>query len=128
MKKIEVVAAIFKNSENEYYCARRKPGGELSMKWEFPGGKIEAGESHKQALTREIKEELKLDIKVGEHCLTVEHQYSSFHLTMHAYFATITGGELTLTEHTGQKWLAKEELLSLDWAAADVPIVQKLIK
>ena len=128
MKKIEVVAAIFKNSENKYYCARRKPGGELSMKWEFPGGKIETGESHEQALIREIKEELKLDIKVGEHCLTVEHQYNSFHLTMHAYFASIVGGDLTLTEHTGQKWLTKDELLSLDWAAADIPIVQKLIK
>lgn len=128
MKQIEVVAAIFENEEGKFFCARRKPGGELSMKWEFPGGKIEHGESHEQALVREINEELKLNIDVTDYFMTVEHQYHSFHLTMHAYKAKVIDGTFILTEHTGHKWLKKEELLTLDWAAADIPIVQKLMQ
>lgn len=128
MKRIEVVAAVFENEHGEFYCARRKPGGELSMKWEFPGGKIEKGESHKEALVREIKEELRLDIKVTEFLMTVEHQYSSFHLTMHVYKAKILKGNFILTEHTGQRWLGKDKLLSLDWAAADIPVVHRLMQ
>ena len=128
MKQIEVVAAVFENEQGEYYCARRKPGGELSMKWEFPGGKIESGESQKQALVREIKEELNLMIEINDFIMTVEHQYTSFHLTMHVYKVDIVEGRMILREHIDQKWLKREELLSLDWAAADIPIVYKLME
>ncbi|PKK95429.1 MAG: 8-oxo-dGTP diphosphatase MutT [Tenericutes bacterium HGW-Tenericutes-5] len=128
MKNIEVVAAIFTNENNEVFCARRKDEGELALKWEFPGGKIEPGESHQEALIREIKEELSTDIKVKDFIMTVRHQYNSFHLTMHAYFAEVVNGNLVLNEHTGFKWLRKEELYSLDWAAADLPIVDFLAK
>ncbi|MDY0278474.1 MAG: (deoxy)nucleoside triphosphate pyrophosphohydrolase [Acholeplasma sp.] len=128
MKNIEVVAAIFINSDNEIFCARRKDEGELALKWEFPGGKIEPGESHQEALIREIKEELSTDIKVNDFIMTVKHQYKGFHLTMHAYFAEVVNGDLVLNEHTGFKWLKKEELHTLDWAAADLPIVDFLVK
>jgi 8-oxo-dGTP diphosphatase len=128
MKQIEVVAAIFENDQGKYYCARRKPGGELSMKWEFPGGKIEPGESHEQALIREIKEELNLTIALKDYCMTVKHQYSTFFLIMHAYKADIIEGKIILLEHIEQRWLNKKELLSLDWAEADMPIVHKLMK
>ena len=128
MKNIEVVAAIFINKNNEIFCARRKDEGELALKWEFPGGKIEPAESHQEALIREIKEELSTDIKVNDFIMTVKHQYKGFHLTMHAYFAEVVTGDLVLNEHTGFKWLRKEELYSLDWAAADLPIVEFLAK
>jgi 8-oxo-dGTP diphosphatase len=128
MKKIEVVAAVFENEQGEYYCARRKPGGELSMKWEFPGGKIESGESHEQALIREIKEELNLTIEIKTYFMTVKHQYKTFFLTMHIYKANIIEGKITLLEHIEQKWLNKKELLLLDWADADIPIVNKLLE
>lgn len=128
MKNIEVVAAIFINKNNEIFCARRKDEGELALKWEFPGGKIEQGESHQEALIREIQEELSTEIKVKDFIMTVKHQYNNFHLTMHAYFAEVVNGDLILNEHTGFRWLKKEELHSLDWAAADLPIVDFLAK
>ena len=128
MKNIEVVAAIIINKNNEIFCARRKDEGELALKWEFPGGKIEKGESHQEALIREIKEELSTDIKVTNFIMTVKHQYESFHLTMHAYLADVINGDLILNEHTGFKWLKKEQLNSLDWAEADLPIVDFLSK
>jgi len=128
MKNIEVVAAIFINNKEEIFCARRKDEGELALKWEFPGGKIEPGESNQEALIREIKEELSTDIKVKDFIMTVRHQYKGFHLTMHVYFAEVVTGDLVLNEHTGFKWLRKEELYSLDWAAADLPIVEFLAK
>lgn len=128
MKNIEVVAAIFINKNNEIFCARRKNEGELALKWEFPGGKIEQGESHQEALIREIREELSTEINVKDFIMTVRHQYKGFHLTMHAYFAEVVNGDLILNEHTGFKWLKKEKLHSLDWAAADLPIVDFLAK
>ena len=126
MKYIEVVAAVIKNSKNEFFCARRKDDGELALKWEFPGGKVEHGETHQDALIREIKEEFNIDIVVKEYIETVKHQYVSFHITLHAYHAEITNGNMILVEHTGSKWLKAKDLLSLDWAEADIPIVQLL--
>ena len=128
MKKVEVVAAVFKDQEGRYYCARRKDEGPLAVKWEFPGGKIEAGETHQEALKREIQEELNTDINVNDFIMTVNHQYEHFHLTMHAYHATILNGSLTQNEHTGAKWLNKDQLDDLDWAEADLPIVDVLKK
>lgn len=127
MKYIEVVAAVFVNEESKIYCARRRNDGELALKWEFPGGKIEAGETHKEALVREIKEELSADVEVGEFITTVRHQYNGFHITMHAYYSKVISGELVLSEHTGFKWLDKKDLMNLDWAAADIPIVNILM-
>lgn len=128
MKHYEVVAAVFTDKENKIYCARRRNDGELALKWEFPGGKIEPGETKEQALVREIKEELSADIEVLDYITTVNHQYDTFKLTMHAYYAKVIKGELLLSEHTGYKWLDKTELMSLDWAPADIPIVELLMK
>ena len=128
MKNIEVVAAVIINENNEIFCARRKNEGELALKWEFPGGKTEIGESNQEALVREIKEELATDIKVNNFITTVKHQYKTFHLTMHAYYAEVIKGNLEMNEHTGFKWLKKEELHLLDWAPADLPIVNILMK
>jgi len=128
MKHYEVVAAVFTDEQGRIYCARRRNDGELALKWEFPGGKIEQGETQQEALVREIKEELSADIEVLDYITTVHHQYNTFELTMHAYFTKITNGELVLSEHTGSKWLDKSELMSLDWASADIPIVELLMK
>ena len=100
----------------------------MALKWEFPGGKIEEGESDEMALIREIAEELGALILVKEAFLTVEHQYKGFHLTMMSYLCCLQEGNLIPTEHVNTCWLEpNEELLSLDWAAADIPIVKKLI-
>lgn len=127
MKKIEVVAAVIVNEKNEIFCARRKNEGPLALKWEFPGGKIEKGESLTEALVREIEEEFSTKIKVNDFIMTVKHQYDTFHITMHAFYATVINGDLVLNEHTDFKWLKNEELFSLDWAEADIPIVKALV-
>lgn len=124
----EVVAAVIINGKNEIFCARRKDEGLLALKWEFPGGKIEEGESHKEALIREIEEEFKTKISVKDFLMTVNYDYDIFKLKMHAYYCEVMDGELTMIEHTGKKWLKKEELMSLDWADADIPIVEKLME
>ncbi len=126
MKYIEVVAAVIVNEKNQIFCARRKDQGELALKWEFPGGKIEQHESFEEALVREIKEEFSSTIKVNDFIMTVKHQYQGFHLTMHAFYAEVIEGNLTPNEHTDSKWLSIHELHTLDWAEADLPIVQAL--
>lgn len=125
MKHIEVVAAIF-IKEDKIFCAQRANKGPLALKWEFPGGKVEEGENHSDALKREILEELDTVIEVKDYCMTVKHQYETFHLTMHAYFCEVIMGDLELKEHVASCWLNVEKLDSLDWAAADIPIVEKL--
>ena len=97
------------------------------MKYEFPGGKIEPGESLNQALEREIKEELQYDICVRGNFLTVEHQYPDFQLKMHSYLCSAVDTNFTLTEHINYRWLKINQLDELDWAAADIPIVEKLM-
>lgn len=128
MKKIEVVAAILIN-ENKILCVQRAESKlpYISKKFEFPGGKIEAGETKKEALQRELVEELDINVKVGDLYLTVNHQYPDFELTMHSFIVKVESRKLTLNEHIDQKWLSKEELTALDWAVADLPIVHKLI-
>ena len=128
MKKIEVVAALI-FFEDKVLCVQR-PKNKLpyiSEKFEFPGGKVEEGETKEEALQRELLEELNLSTKIKTLFLTVVHQYPDFELTMHSFMCEVASKELTLREHIDQKWLTINELTALDWAAADVPIVDKLV-
>jgi 8-oxo-dGTP diphosphatase len=127
MKTIEVVAAIVVH-EGKVLCVQR---GEskldyISKKFEFPGGKLEADETLEQALTREMSEELKMFVTVERLFLTVEHSYPDFNLVMHSFICHTHSRELTLTEHLQALWLGIDELDILDWAAADIPIVERL--
>ena len=128
MKTIEVVAAVICDELGRYMCVQRGENNRiyLSKKWEFPGGKIEVNENHEVALKREIQEELKMHIEPLKHIITVDHIYPDFQLIMHAYLSKIIHGEPVLTEHLELKWLSEEELIGLDWAAADIPIVHKI--
>jgi 8-oxo-dGTP diphosphatase len=127
MKKIEVVAAIIKY-ENKILCAQRGPSKHdyTSHKYEFPGGKVEDGETKEDAIVREIKEELHLDIFTPEYFFTIEHTYPDFHITMHSFVCKVDHTDIVLTEHLEVQWLPIEQLGNLDWAAADIPIVEKL--
>lgn len=128
MKHIEVVAAVFTDKQDRIYCAKRANHGELALKWEFPGGKIEPNETHQEALIREINEELTANIKVQDFITTVNHQYKTFHITMHVYHTFIVSGELVLSEHVDHKWVKRSDLLKLDWAEADLPVVKILME
>jgi 8-oxo-dGTP diphosphatase len=127
VKKIEVVAAVIVNNDNLIYCVKRNNKGEAANKWEFPGGKIELGETKKRALKREIKEELSAEIKIGKYINTIHYQYNTFYLTMHVFYARVISGTLILSEHTDYAWLDASELSGLDWAPADLPILKYLI-
>lgn len=128
MKHYDVVAAIIIHNDR-ILCVQRGASKYtyVSNKYEFPGGKIEAGESEADALVREISEELAMDIVVLKKFLTVEHSYPDFSLTMHSFLCEVKTRELTLTEHIDAQWLLSNELEPLDWAAADIPIVERLI-
>lgn len=123
-KQIEVVAAIIR--EGDRIFATQRGYGEFKDGWEFPGGKVEPGETPQQALVREIREELDTEIEVGRLIDTVEYDYPNFHLTMHCYFCTIKSGELVLKEHEAARWLTKETLDSVDWLPADEGLIGKL--
>lgn len=123
-KQIEVVAAIITDGEKIF--ATQRGYGEFKDGWEFPGGKIEKGETPKQALQREIREELTVEIEVGDLFDTVEYDYPDFHLTLHCFFCIIKSGELVLKEHRAARWLTKETLDSVDWLPADVELIEKL--
>lgn len=128
MKKVEVVAGVI-FCEDQVLCVQR-PKNKLpyiSEKFEFPGGKVEEGETKEEALHRELLEELNLSTNIKNLFLTVVHQYPDFELTMHSFMCEVDSKELTLREHIDQKWLTINELTALDWAAADVPIVDKLV-
>tara|TARA_R110002096_G_scaffold183757_12_gene361924 strand:+ start:6061 stop:6459 length:399 start_codon:yes stop_codon:yes gene_type:complete len=129
IKKVEVVAAVI-HFENEILCVQR-PENKLdyiSRKFEFPGGKIENGETQKEALARELREELDIKPLISDLFLTVVHTYPDFELTMHSYSCTARSKDLKLKEHISALWLKKNNLSNLDWAEADVPIVNKLIQ
>ncbi|WP_294364894.1 8-oxo-dGTP diphosphatase MutT [uncultured Clostridium sp.] len=126
MKSIEVVAAVIKKGDKIFIT--RRSYGEFQDMWEFPGGKIEVGETKEEALIREIKEELELDINNLDYLTTVEYDYPNFHLTMHCFVCEICGGNLNLNAHNGAKWVSLEELSSQNWIPADVEVVEKLLK
>ena len=128
MKKIEVVAGVIFWG-NLILCVQR-PKNKLhyiSKKFEFPGGKIEEGETKEEALHRELLEELNISTKIKSFFLTVVHEYPDFEITMHSFICEVDTKEIKLNEHISQEWLSINELQKLDWAAADIPIVNKLI-
>lgn len=124
MKTIEVVAAIIRDGERIF--ATQRGYGEFKDGWEFPGGKMEQGETPRQALIREIREELDTEIEVGELVETVEYDYPQFHLTMHCFWCTVKSGDLVLKEHEAARWLTKETLSSVDWLPADIGLIERL--
>lgn len=129
MKTIRVVAAIIKsvNGNGEpIIFATQRGYGEFKGGWEFPGGKIEEGETPQEALVREIKEELETEISVGELIDTIEYDYPTFHLSMDCFWAEIISGKLVLTEHAAAKWLTNQELDSVEWLPADITLIEKI--
>ena len=124
MKTIRVAAAVIRDGNKIF--ATQRGYGEFKDGWEFPGGKIEAGETAEEAIVREIKEELDADIKVGELIDTVEYDYPDFHLSMDCFFCELLSREFVLKEHEAARWLSKEELDSVDWLPADVTLTDKI--
>lgn len=138
MKQIEVVAGILCADHLGKPTKTRTPGykifvtkrgyGEFKGFWEFPGGKVEQGESLEAALIRELKEELSVEVSVDEFVCTVEYDYPNFHLTMHCFFCSILNGNLTLLEHEAMRWLSISELNSVNWLPADIEVLGKIKK
>ena len=124
MKTIQVVAAIIRDGDRIF--ATQRGYGDYKDGWEFPGGKIEPGETPEQALRREIMEELDTEIAVGKHLITVEQDTPEFHLSMQCYWAAITEGKPVLKEHEAAKWLTLEELDTVAWLPADRVVVEKI--
>lgn len=126
MKTVRVVAAVIRKDDKIF--ATQRGYAEFKDGWEFPGGKIEDGETPEQALAREIKEELDTEIEVGKLIDTIEYDYPKFHLSMDCFWCEIMQGGLELKEHEAARWLSKEELYSVDWLPADVGVVEKIKK
>ena len=129
MKTVKVVAAVItasnENGEKMIFATQRGYG-EFKDGWEFPGGKVEPGETPQAALKREIMEELETEIEVGDLIETIEYDYPTFHLSMDCFWAEIVKGDLVLREHEAAKWLTKEQLENVDWLPADLGLVDKV--
>lgn len=130
MKTIKVAAAVICDSllEKKSIFATARGYGEFKGQWEFPGGKIEPGETEQQALVREIYEELATRIRVGDFIATVEYDYPTFHLSMDCFWCEVVDGELTLLEAEDAKWLSKSNLYSVQWLPADITLIDKIEK
>ena len=129
MKTISVVAAVIIRTDSDgtkEVFATQRGYGEYKDWWEFPGGKIEAGESSESALAREIREELATEISVGKYINTVEYDYPAFHLSMRCYECSVISGKLELLEHENARWLTRETLRSVKWLPADIMILDKV--
>lgn len=126
MKTIRVVAAVIRKDDRIF--ATQRGYGEFKDGWEFPGGKIEPGETPQQALVREIREELETEIRVGDLIDTIEYDYPTFHLSMDCFWCEIVEGSLELKEHEAARWLDRESLYTVDWLPADVGLVEKIQK
>lgn len=126
MKHIEVVAAIIIREGKVF--ATQRGYGEWKDWWEFPGGKIDQGETQEEALKREIREELASDIMVGERLCIVDYDYPQFHLTLSCFLCTLVNGQPTLLEHEDARWLKREELHDVKWLPADAEIIDRLEK
>ena len=124
MKQIEVVAAII--CKDDKIFATQRGYGDFKDWWEFPGGKMEDGETQEEALKREIREELSTEISVDELLCTVEYDYPKFHLTLHCYLCSLLTEALHLNEHEAAKWLTKDELDNVKWLPADLEVVEKI--
>ncbi|HIT64968.1 MAG TPA: (deoxy)nucleoside triphosphate pyrophosphohydrolase [Candidatus Ventrimonas merdavium] len=127
-KVVKVVAAVICDSmdEKKQIFATARGYGEFKGQWEFPGGKVEAGETPQQALIREIKEELETDIKVGELIGTIEYDYPTFHLSMDCFWCEVIEGELKLLEAESARWLTKNTLYDVQWLPADMTLIEKI--
>ncbi len=130
MKTIRVVAAVIQRKQNgsKQIFATQRGYGKFEGGWEFPGGKIEVGETPQKALIREIKEELDADIVVGDLIDTIEYDYPDFHLSMDCFWCELQSEHVVLNEHEDAKWLSKAQLDSVDWLPADVTLVDKIAK
>ena len=126
MKTIRVVAAVIRKDDRIF--ATQRGYGEFKDGWEFPGGKMEPGETPQQALVREIREELETEIRVGDLIDTIEYDYPTFHLSMDCFWCEIVEGSLELKEHEAAKWLDRESLYTVDWLPADVGLIEKIKK
>jgi 8-oxo-dGTP diphosphatase len=126
MKEIRTVAGVVKNNKGEILCTLRDKGkyDYVSFKWEFPGGKIEDGETNEETLTRELHEELDIDVKIEKFIYQVEHDYPDFHLSMTLYECRLLTEEIKMNVHKEIKWMTPKDIMSLDWAAADIPVAQ----
>ena len=124
MKTVKVAAAIIQKGNQDF--ATQRGYGDFKDGWEFPGGKIEPGETPEEALVREIKEELDTEISIRKLIYVVEYDYSQFHLTMYCYLCEVLSGQLVLKEHEAARWLTKDTLESVDWLPADVDLIGKL--
>ncbi len=129
-KTIRVVAAIIRSIDDERIrvFATQRGYGEYKDGWEFPGGRVEPGETSEEALPREIREELDVEIKVGDLLVTVEHDYEDFHLSMDCFWCEIVSGEPALLEHEAARWLTLEEIWDVDWLPADVKVVEEIVR